>query len=125
MDLKNAFNLVSRGAVYRNAQSIFQICFLGWLDVMAMGQLTSQSGVQQGDPPGPFLFSLVWHKVAGAIKEDTECNHLLFQTWYLDNGILAGKKSSSMTLIQELGHPLLAYTLNVSCTVTDRNIDKH
>ena len=73
------------------------------------GQLTSQSGVQQGDPLGPFLFALVLHKVAGAIKEDTECNHLLYQAWYLDDGILAGKKSSicrSLTLIQELGPPL-------------------
>ena len=43
-----------------------------------MGQLTSQSGVQQGDPLGPFLFSLVLHKVAGAIKKDTECNQLLY-----------------------------------------------
>ena len=74
-----------------------------------MGQLTSQSGVQQGDPLGPFLFSLVLHKVAGTIKVDTECNQLLYQAWYLDDGTLAGKKSSirrSLTLIQELGHPL-------------------
>ena len=48
-----------------------------------MGQLTSQSGVQQGDPLGPFLFALVLHKVAGAIKEDTECSQLLYQAWYL------------------------------------------
>ena len=71
-----------------------------------MGQLTSQSGVQQGDPLGPFLFALVLHKVAGAIKEDTECSQLLYQAWYLDDGILAGKKSStrrSLSLIQELG----------------------
>ena len=43
---------------------------------------------------GPFLFALVLHKVAGAIKEDTECSQLLYQAWYLDDGILAGKKSS-------------------------------
>ena len=39
----------------------------------------------------------------------TECNHLLYQAWYLDDGTLAGKKSSicrSLTLIQELGPPL-------------------
>ena len=59
-----------------------------------MGQLTSQSGVQQGDPLGPFLFALVLHKVAGAIKEDTECSQLFYQAWYLDDGILAGKQSS-------------------------------
>ena len=38
----------------------------------SMGQLTSQSVVQQGDSLGPFLFTLVLHKVAEAIKGDTE-----------------------------------------------------
>ena len=55
-----------------------------------MCQLTSQSGIQQGDPLGPFHFALVLHKVAGAIKRDTECSQLSYQTWYLNNGILAG-----------------------------------
>ena len=41
-----------------------------------MGNLTSQSGEQQGDPIGPFLFALVLNKVAGAFKEDTECSQL-------------------------------------------------
>ena len=50
-------------------------CLVLWVSPFlwhTMGQLTSQSGVQQGDPLGPFLFALVLHKVAGAIKEDTE-----------------------------------------------------
>ena len=60
-----------------------------------MGQLTSQSGVQQGDPlHGSFSVCIGFAKVAGAIKEDTECSQLLYQAWYLDDGILAGKKSS-------------------------------
>ena len=74
-----------------------------------MGQLTSQSGVQQGDPLGPFLFALVLHKVAGAIKEGSQ---LLYQALYLDDGILAGNKSSICR------SPLLACmstSLNVSC----------
>ena len=81
-----------------------------------MGQLTSQSGVQQGDPLGPSLFASVLHKVAGAIIEDTECSQLLYLAWYLDSGILAGKKSSirrSLSLLQELGPPLGLY-INIS-----------
>ncbi|KAL5486989.1 hypothetical protein EMCRGX_G019539 [Ephydatia muelleri] len=35
---------------------------------MGSEKLTSQSGVQQGDPLGLFLFALVLHKVAGAIQ---------------------------------------------------------
>ena len=95
-------------------------CLVLWLSSFSvahyMGQLTSQSGVQQGDPLGPFLFALVLHKVAGAIKEDTECSQLLYQAWYLDDGILAGKKSSirrSLSLLQELGPPFGLY-INIS-----------
>ena len=78
VDFKNAFNLVSRGAVL---QECAKMCSLNWVAwcysshpflCHPMGQLTSQSGVQQGDPLGPFLFALVLHKVAGAIKESTE-----------------------------------------------------
>ena len=82
-----------------------------------MGQLTSQSGVQQGDPLGPFLFALVLHKVAGAIKGDTKCSQLSYQAWYLDDGILTGDNSSicrCLSLMQEeLGPPLGLY-LNIS-----------
>ncbi|KAL5481393.1 hypothetical protein EMCRGX_G021541 [Ephydatia muelleri] len=48
--------------------------------------------------------------------EDSECSQLLYQAWYLDDGILAGKKSSirrSLSLIQELGPPLGLY-VNIS-----------
>ena len=44
------------------------------------------------------------------------CSQLLYQAWYLDDGILAGKKSSirrSLSLIQELGPPLGLY-VNIS-----------
>ena len=124
VDFKNAFNLVSRDAVLQECANHFPdlLPWVAWCYGShpflwhTMGQLTSQSGVQQGDPLGPFLFALVLHKVAGAIKEDTECSQLLYQAWYLDDGILAGKKSSirrSLSLIQELGPPLGLY-VNIS-----------
>ena len=124
VDFKNAFNLVSRDAVLQECAKHFPdlLPWVAWCYGShpflwhTMGQLTSQSGVQQGDPLGPFLFALVLHKVAGAIKEDTECSQLLYQAWYLDDGILAGKKSSirrSLSLLQELGPPLGLY-INIS-----------
>ena len=124
VDFKNAFNLVSRDAVLQECAKHFPdlLPWVAWCYDShpflwhTMGQLTSQSGVLQGDPLGPFLFALVLHKVAGAIKEDTECSQLLYQAWYLDDGILAGKKSSirrSLSLIQELGPPLGLY-VNIS-----------
>ena len=53
-----------------------------------LGCLMSELGVQQGTTP---------------------CLNILFQAWYLDDGVLAGKKSSvlrALTLIQEIGHTL-------------------
>eukprot|EP00731_Ephydatia_muelleri_P023010 Em0015g593a len=53
-------------------------------------QLSSEAGVQQGDPLGPLFFALVLHKVVSAIDADDECLDLLFQAWFLDDGVLAG-----------------------------------
>ena len=86
VDFKNAFNLVSRDAVLQECANHFPdlLPWVAWCYGShpflwhTMGQLTSQSGVQQGDPLGPFLFALVLHKVAGAIKEDSECSQLLY-----------------------------------------------
>ena len=38
-----------------------------------MGRISSQSEVQQGDPLGPLLFSLVLHKIASAVNSDEQC----------------------------------------------------
>ena len=72
-----------------------------------MGRLSSESGVQQGDPLGSLLFALVLHKVISAIDTDDEC--LLYQAWYMDDGVLAGKRSAvlrALSLIKELGPSL-------------------
>ena len=43
--------------------------------------------MQQGDPLGPLFFVLVLHKAVSAIDEDDECLDLLFQAWFLDDGV--------------------------------------
>ena len=53
-----------------------------------MGHLSSQFGVQQGDPLRPMLIALVLQKLISTIDVDDECLQLLLQAWYLDDGVL-------------------------------------
>ena len=74
--------------------------------------LRSATGVQQGDPLGPFLFSLVLHRLILKITEDHLSGDLLFNKWYLDDGTLAGTSCSvkfALDLISSLGPSLGLY----------------
>ena len=74
-----------------------------------MGTLTSEAGVQQGDPLGPFYFSLVLHHLVLTIAKDESYQNLLFNAWYLDNGVMVGPSSSVrrvVSLLQDLGPSL-------------------
>ena len=71
-----------------------------------LGIISSETGVQQGDPPGPLLFSLVIHRVVSAIASN--CPALLFHMWYLDDGTMAGPKLAvlgALSIVQHLGPP--------------------
>ena len=87
-----------------------------------LGMITSQSGVQQGDPLGPMLFALVLPKLVSSVEADDGCFNLLLNHWYLDDGVLAGDRlavSRALNLIEELG-PNLGFTSifqNVSYSV--------
>ena len=74
-----------------------------------LGQISSESGVQQGDPLGPLLS---WYPAYA----DEECAEILLQAWYLDNGTLAGTRSAvlrALHLIEELG-PALGLHVNLA-----------
>ena len=64
---------------------------------------------------GPLLFSLVLHKLVSSIDTDDDWLDLLYQAWYLDDGVLAGNRKSvlrAIHLIEELG-PALGLHINL------------
>ena len=74
--------------------------------ISPLGIISSETGVQQGDPLGPLLFSLVLHRVVSAIASN--CPELLFHMWYLDDGTIAGPKLAvlhALSIVQDLGPP--------------------
>ena len=117
IDLRNAFNLVSRQAVLDECLHHFPELFPWTLWcygqhpslLHSLGTISSESGVQQGDPMGSLLFCLVLQKLVSAIAEDKACSSLLFHKWYIDDGVIAGPKQAvahALSIIQELGPPL-------------------
>ena len=74
-----------------NCPEIFRLASLAYgspTPLMANGNLIwSDSGVQQGDPYGPLLFSLAIHDIASSMKSN-------FNVWYLDDATIAGDPRS-------------------------------
>ena len=117
IDLHNAVNRVSRQAVL-NACALHIPELLPWSQWCygqhpalwhSLGTISSEIGVQQGDPLGPLLFCLVLQQIISAIAEDVDCESLLFHHWYIDDGVVAGPVAAIarvLAIIQESGPPL-------------------
>eukprot|EP00731_Ephydatia_muelleri_P000360 Em0001g360a len=124
VDMRNAFNIVSRQAVLDECDTFFAelLPWVSWcygthpLLWHPLGQISSEPGVQQGDPLGPLLFALVLQKLVSSLDADEECAEILLQAWYLDDGALAGTRSAvlhALHVIEELG-PALGLHVNLA-----------
>lgn len=98
VDVENAFNTISRGAVLRKVCEVFPE-LEAWFRfsygraavlycdgvVLPFG---SAEGVQQGDPLGPFLFALGLLDMCATLKR--RLAHSTLSVWYLDDGTIVG-----------------------------------
>ena len=83
-----------------------------------MGTISSETGVQQGDPLGPLFFCLVLHKLVATIVSDEEASHLLYHKWYMDDGVVAGTGNAVarvIAIIKEQGPHLGLFIKDSKC----------
>ena len=107
LDMTNAFNECSRSNFLSHCHADLPELF-AWVQwcYCCTGELRfgphrilSTTGVQQGDPLGPLLFSLV---LRDFLSNCPVPDGLHFQLWYLDDGILVGTPSALSSFLDDL-----------------------
>lgn len=111
VDITNAFNLVDRTTLISEVRArcpgIARLIEFYYAQPARLyyndSILASATGVQQGDPLGPLLFSLVLHPLVHKIA--AHCS-LDMHAWYLDDGTIIGdtlEVSKALKIIQQEG----------------------
>ena len=113
VDFSNAFNCVSRKAIFDEVRShipsitAWMECSYGSQPILLGDQsILNCCRVQQGDPLGPLGLSLALHRIMRRIKDKVP--ELLINTCFLDNGTLCGSPedfSKALSIIESEGPP--------------------
>ena len=126
LDLVNAFNLVDRDFAFATVEEHFPeilkwilTCYKGKA-VLLFGDtvILSEQGFHQGDPLASLLFALVLHPIIEMIVE--QIPGLKLNSWYLDDGSVAGNKERVQKVIDILLEhgPPRGLQLSTALTVT-------
>ena len=117
VDMSNAFNTIDRNLIMHHCKHFPEL--LAWAKFCygdhpklwhKLGSLSSQHGVQQGDPLGPLFFALGLHSV---VKDIDEACQPLLHCWYLDDGVFCGTKGDLTKLLRILNDATPITGLNV------------
>ena len=104
VDMKNAFNECNRTSFLAKVLECFpeisawmQWCYTQPAELRFGDQrILAAAGVQQGDPLGPLLFSLV---VLDFVQSVSLHRSTCLSLWYLDDGTFIGPRSSLNSLL--------------------------
>ena len=133
LDFKNAFNSVNRPKMLQELRSTnpklspwveFTYCKEAPLFIQGGLTITSQEGIQQGDPLAPLLFSVAINPVVRQIATQFQTE---WSSWYLDDGNLISSISEVRKVMDHLLSvgPDYGLFLNSSkCQITGRSIDR-
>ena len=74
-------------------------------------RILASTGVQQGDPLGPLLFSLVLLQFLDSTSASERC---LLSLWYLDDGTFIGSRSALLSLLSCFAHSGPSFGLHIN-----------
>ncbi|XP_026383543.1 uncharacterized protein LOC113279040 [Papaver somniferum] len=123
IDFTNAFNIVDRSTIIREVRALcpsiaywVEFCYMKPARLYYRDHiLSSTQGVQQGDPLGPLLFALALHTLIEKIASNCTLD---FNSWYLDDGTIAGdtlEVYKAFKILQDVG-PSYGLHLNIAKT---------
>lgn len=115
VDMANAFNSMRRdvflAAARERAQGLYRLLWQAYSDPTTLfygdRSLVSATGIQQGDPFGPALFSLGIDDLARELDAE-------FNVWYLDDGTIGDTPEKALVCARKLIAGLAGLGLNVN-----------